>query len=102
MGGPEISAWPNTHGQECPCHPSGVWLGAPRGFIRNERSVRTRNTIGGTTMDKRRVWLLVFGLGLAAGAPSSADDAPWQRMLKGDDARKAADVEKQVEDLQAT
>jgi tetratricopeptide (TPR) repeat protein len=47
--------------------------------------------------------LAVALLGLALAVVAQADDAkpPWQRLLTGDDARKAADLEKRVVELEA-
>jgi hypothetical protein len=52
-------------------------------------------------MGKLQLSLMVFGLGLATAAGNGAEDAPWQRMLKGDDARRAEALERRIEELQA-
>ncbi len=49
-------------------------------------------------------WLpmvLAAWLFIVAAAAHGADDEPWKRVLKGDDARKAAELQKQIDDLSA-
>jgi hypothetical protein len=49
-----------------------------------------------------RMYLLaVLGLSLAAVAPAADSKSPWQRLLTGDDAKKAARLQQRIEELEA-
>ena len=41
-----------------------------------------------------------FVLFLSLGSVRGVEEAPWQRLLKGDDSRKAAELQRKINDLQ--
>jgi Flp pilus assembly protein TadD len=51
-------------------------------------------------MGKLRVGWVFLGLAFTAGLGSGADDPPWKRVLKGDDARKATELERRLDEFE--
>jgi len=50
----------------------------------------------------RMRWLALLGLSLVVVASAADSKPPWQRLLKGDNAKKAAGLQKRIEELEAT